>query len=105
MLCDAHLHSDRSDGELSAAALVDTVADAGIGVMALTDHDTTAGHEAARHRAHERGVRFVGGIEMTTYDARRVVHVLGLSVADRNEELARANGIANGVFGVNQRRW
>ncbi|MBV8222378.1 MAG: PHP domain-containing protein [Candidatus Eremiobacteraeota bacterium] len=105
MLCDLHLHSDRSDGELAPEAVVDTAAGAGVALIALTDHDTTAGHAPARIRAAQRGVRFVGGIEMTTYDAGRVVHVLGLGVSDTDEGLRYANDIATRVFGANQQRW
>jgi len=105
MLCDLHLHSHHSDGELSPRALIDVVADAGVDLVALTDHDTTAGHAAARQRAQERGVRFIGGIEMTAYGGDRVVHVLGLNVADDNEDVAFANRVATGAFGANQRRW
>ena len=105
MLCDLHLHSHHSDGELSPDALIDVVADAGVELAALTDHDTTAGHAAARRRAVKRGVRFVGGIEMTAYAGDRVVHVLGLNISEDDEDMAYANRIANGVFGANQRRW
>ncbi len=105
MLCDLHLHSDRSDGELATEALIDTVAAAGVGLVALTDHDTTAGHAAAAQRASERGIRFVGGVEMTTFGGGRVVHVLGIGVATDDKELAFANGVASRVFGENQRRW
>jgi predicted metal-dependent phosphoesterase TrpH len=105
MLCDLHLHSDRSDGEFSPDAVIDTVASAGVAVAALTDHDTTAGHATARRRAEQRGVRFIGGIEMTTYGVGRVVHVLGLNVADGDDGLEYANAHAQSVFGANQRRW
>jgi hypothetical protein len=94
MWCDFHLHSDHSDGEFPPTKVVDIVADAGIGVMALTDHDTTAGHDEARARATARGLTFVGGIEMTAYAAPEVVHVLGLGVSTHDAGLARANAIA-----------
>jgi predicted metal-dependent phosphoesterase TrpH len=105
MWCDFHLHSDHSDGEFAPARVVDMVADAGIGVMALTDHDTTAGHEEARARAKARGLTFVGGIEMTAYAEPEVVHVLGLRVSTDDGGLARANAIAMDVWSDNQRRW
>ncbi|MBV8171970.1 MAG: PHP domain-containing protein [Candidatus Eremiobacteraeota bacterium] len=105
MLCDLHLHSNRSDGELAPEAVVDAVADAGVELVALTDHDTTAGHAAARTRAADRGVRFIGGIEMTTYDAGRVVHVLGFNVSDRDGDLRFANEQTSQIFGENQERW
>lgn len=105
MLCDLHLHSHFSDGELSPAALVDTVTDAGVELLALTDHDTTAGHAEARRRADERGVRFIGGIEMTTFGGDRVAHVLGLGVDGDNADLAYANRVADAVWAANQQRW
>ncbi len=67
---DLHLHSTASDGRLDPAALVRHVADCGVELMALTDHDTVAGIEAAaaaartgrdrlrrRHRAVRRVAR------------------------------------------------
>jgi 3',5'-nucleoside bisphosphate phosphatase len=103
--CDLHLHSHCSDGELSPSALIDTVADAGITIAALTDHDTTDGFDEANARAQARGVRFIGGIELTTYGGGRVVHVLGLGVRSSDEELTFANANARGVWDQNQRRW
>ena len=44
---DLHTHSDRSDGALPPAELVLRAATAGVEVLALTDHDTTAGVDAA----------------------------------------------------------
>lgn len=105
MLCDLHVHSNCSDGEFSPSEVIDTLAAAGLSLIALTDHDTTAGLEEARSRAHLRNVRFVGGIEMTTYGAGTVVHVLGLGVHAGNENLEFANRIANRAFGENQERW
>ena len=105
MIADFHLHSDQSDGELSPSALVDVVADAGIAIMALTDHDTTAGHDRARARCAERGIAFVGGVEMTTYAMDRVIHVLGLGVRTDDAALARAGATAQANFAENQRAW
>jgi 3',5'-nucleoside bisphosphate phosphatase len=105
MWCDFHLHSYHSDGEFSPSRVVDIVTDAGIDALALTDHDTTAGHAAARERALERGALFIGGIEMTVYAAGQVVHLLGLGVPDRDEGLASANAVALDVWSENQRRW
>ena len=38
-MCDLHMHSNASDGLLSAEALVDAMAAGGVRLMALTDHD------------------------------------------------------------------
>ena len=76
-MIDLHLHSTASDGRLSPADLVDAAADAGVRVMALTDHDTTAGVEEARGRAAHRGIEVVPGIEITAVEAGHDIHVLG----------------------------
>ena len=49
---DLHTHSTASDGSLSPTELVQRAAACGIEVLALTDHDQTAGlAEAARAAA------------------------------------------------------
>ena len=105
MIGDFHLHSNRSDGRLSPPALIDVVADAGVQVAALTDHDTTAGVQEAASRARERGLTFLPGIEMTTFGFERVVHVLGLGIDPEHTDLHKANQVASAVWDANQCRW
>ena len=105
MLGDFHLHSHHSDGRLDPSSLVDLVADAGVAVLALTDHDTMAGVAQASQRARERGVRFAPGIEITSFAYGRVIHILGLGVDSSNKRMAAANAIAADVWDANQRRW
>lgn len=105
MIADFHLHSNHSDGELSPSALVDVVADSGIEIMALTDHDTTAGHEEAQAQCDRRGIRLVRGIELTTYAMGRVIHVLGLGVRSDDDGLSRAGATARANFAKNQQQW
>lgn len=76
MYFDGHLHSTCSDGNLSPSALVDMVNKQGVRVMALTDHDTIAGHVAAHARCNELGLRFVAGVEMSVEHGGREIHVL-----------------------------
>jgi predicted metal-dependent phosphoesterase TrpH len=102
---DFHVHSDCSDGRLAPAALIDVLADAGVQIAALTDHDTTAGAAEAATRARERGLTLLPGIEMTTFGFERVIHVLGLGVDPEHAELAEANRIAMAVWDANQCRW
>jgi predicted metal-dependent phosphoesterase TrpH len=105
LIADLHLHSNHSDGELSPSALVDAVADAGVAVMALTDHDTTAGHEQAQAQCNRRGIRLVRGIELTTYAMGRVIHVLGLGVRSDDDGLLHAGATARANFAQNQQQW
>ncbi len=99
------MHSHCSDGRLDPSSLVDLVGDAGVEIFALTDHDTTAGHPAAKLRANERALKFIPGIEMTTYAHGRVIHVLGLGCDGSHDELRAANAIAESVWDANQCRW
>nr|WP_221204164.1 PHP domain-containing protein [Modestobacter versicolor] len=61
---DLHTHSSVSDGTDSPAALVATAAAAGLDVVALTDHDTTAGWAAAE-AARPPGLTLVPGLELS----------------------------------------
>ncbi|GAA4745165.1 PHP domain-containing protein [Modestobacter marinus] len=64
MRIDLHTHSSVSDGTDSPAALVATAAAAGLDVVALTDHDTTAGWSLAE-AARPSGVTLVPGMELS----------------------------------------
>ncbi|AEB42762.1 PHP domain-containing protein [Micromonospora maris] len=61
---DLHTHSTASDGTLSPPQLVRAAAEAGLDVVAITDHDTTAGWEPAL-QALPGGLRLVRGAELS----------------------------------------
>ncbi|MFG3553309.1 PHP domain-containing protein [Micromonospora sp. NPDC047557] len=63
---DLHAHSTASDGTLSPADLVRAGADAGLDVLAITDHDTTAGWAPAV-RALPPGLRLIRGAELSCH--------------------------------------
>lgn len=63
---DLHAHSTASDGTLSPAELVRAGADAGLDVLAITDHDTTAGWAPAV-RALPPGLRLIRGAELSCH--------------------------------------
>jgi 3',5'-nucleoside bisphosphate phosphatase len=64
MRIDLHTHSTASDGTLTPAELVRAAADAGLDVVALTDHDTTAGWAPAT-AALPDGLTLVRGAELS----------------------------------------
>ncbi len=64
MRIDLHAHSNASDGTSTPAELVALAADAGLDVVALTDHDTTAGWAEAI-RARPAGLTLVPGAELS----------------------------------------
>src|SRR5215218_5004352 len=64
MRIDLHTHSSVSDGTESPAELLSTARTAGLDVIALTDHDTTAGWSAAE-AARPPGLTVVPGMEFS----------------------------------------
>jgi len=86
-LIDIHSHSTASDGQYPAAEVAARAAAAGLGVWALTDHDSVAGLDSAREAAAAHGLRFVPGIELSVHLERREVHLLGHFVDARSAAL------------------
>ena len=91
MRADLHVHSSASDGTDPPAEVMHRAARAGLGVVALTDHDTVAGHAEARAAAGP--VTLLPGMELSCRLDGRSLHVLAyLFDADQPElaaELAR----------------
>jgi predicted metal-dependent phosphoesterase TrpH len=84
---DLHSHSLASDGSLAPAGLVEAAHDAGIGVLALTDHDTTDGIGEAAGAARALGLRLIPGAEISVTWQAQTVHILGLGLDTANAEL------------------
>ena len=76
MKIDLHSHSTHSDGKETVQQIFQYAAEAGLDVLALTDHDTTAGWDEARIEAAKHGITFVPGIEITTKHHGVSVHML-----------------------------
>jgi predicted metal-dependent phosphoesterase TrpH len=85
---DLHLHSNESVGTDSPAQVMADAAAAGLGTVALTDHDTMAGWDAASTRARELGLTLIRGIEFSTQIEYASVHILGYLPDRYNEEFA-----------------
>ncbi len=80
LLCDLHTHSTCSDGTASPAEVVRLAHSAGLAAMALTDHDTLLGTEAAQAEGARLGVRVVPGVELSLEHERGTFHLIGLGV-------------------------
>jgi len=77
MKIDLHTHSTASDGLYSPAELLRQAQAAGLSLLALTDHDTTNGLEAALAAGETHHLEVIPGIEVNTDIAGAEVHVLG----------------------------
>lgn len=73
---DLHTHSRVSDGTESPAELVRAAATAGLGTVALTDHDSTAGWGEAAAEAEAVGITLIPGMELSTRIGWSSVHLL-----------------------------
>jgi predicted metal-dependent phosphoesterase TrpH len=78
MTIDLHTHSSVSDGTDAPAVLVRAAAAAGLTVVALADHDTTAGWGQALAAAEGSGVEVVPAVEVSTRWRGSDVHLLAL---------------------------
>lgn len=84
---DLHSHSLASDGTLSPSELVARAHDAGVMVLALTDHDETGGLAEAGDAADRTGIGFVPGIEISVTWGSNTIHVVGLNIDAANQQL------------------
>jgi predicted metal-dependent phosphoesterase TrpH len=84
---DLHVHSNASDGTDGPAEVMRRAADAGLDVVALTDHDTTAGHPAARE-ALPGSLILLPGMELSSDLDGRSVHLLAYLFDPAYPELA-----------------
>ncbi len=94
---DLHLHTFFSDGTFAPEEVVARGVEAGLGVLALTDHDTLEGCARMAAAAAAAGVEFVPGTELTAEAEGKEVHILGYwldaSHPRLRSELARFQGV------------
>jgi 3',5'-nucleoside bisphosphate phosphatase len=81
---DLQSHSTHSDGALPATEVVQLAADAGVELLALSDHDTIGGVSEAVAEGERLGVRVVSAVEISAVDAGstvpRELHILGYCI-------------------------
>lgn len=70
---DLQTHTTASDGALSTPELVSAAREAGVAVMAITDHETVAGWP----KTTGRFPRVVGGVEISSFLDDQEFHLLG----------------------------
>lgn len=91
---DLQSHSTRSDGVLEPAAVVAAAAQAGVELLALSDHDTLAGVPEALAAGVEQGIAVVPAIEISAIDdggasgVARELHILGYLIDHTDPQLA-----------------
>ncbi|MGB3138245.1 MAG: PHP domain-containing protein [Nodosilinea sp.] len=79
-MLDLHSHTTFSDGTLTPTELVAAAIAAGVKALAITDHDTLAGWDeaiAAAKSASDGELEVVPGVELSTVENGRSLHILG----------------------------
>jgi predicted metal-dependent phosphoesterase TrpH len=85
---DLQSHSRHSDGALSPGAVVAAAGDAGVELLALSDHDTVDGVREALEAAEDRPIRLVPAVEISALDGDQGdLHILGYLVDHRDATL------------------
>ena len=91
---DLHTHSKCSDGTYSVKELMDYAHEKNLAAIALTDHDTVDGLDEASSYVKENypDMEFVPGIEFSTVEEGKDVHIVGLYIDHHNEEFKKKLG-------------
>lgn len=85
---DLQSHSRHSDGALAPGEVVQAAAQAGVELLALSDHDNVAGVAEARGAATQAGIALVPAVEISAIDrGQSDLHILGYLIDDRDPVL------------------
>lgn len=74
---DLHTHTTASDGTLFPKELVIKAQACNVGIIAITDHDTTEGIKEAELVGSQLGIKIIPGIELSTMHNKENIHILG----------------------------
>jgi hypothetical protein len=98
---DLHMHTDHSyDCETPVEVLLAAAKEAGLGAIAVTDHNEISGALEAREKAKGTGVKVIVGEEVKTAEQGEVIGLFieekiprGLSMAETVAEIKRQGGL------------
>lgn len=81
-LYDLHSHTTASDGYLTPQALVARAVEMRVGVLAITDHDSTEGLARAAQAIADNHLplQLVNGVEISTLWENHEIHIVGLGI-------------------------
>src|SRR5437899_2264448 len=80
MRIDLHTHTTASDGLLAPEPLVALAHDAGVGVLAVADHDSTDSVDPAIAAGARVGIEVIPAVEINTDVHESEIHILGYYV-------------------------
>lgn len=86
-IADLHTHTLFSDGKLSPEELLAKAVDSGLSAISVTDHDTIDGCLYIQKIIDDYPIRFVNGIELSSHEKGREIHILGYGFDINNSRL------------------
>ena len=86
-MIDLHVHSTASDGTETPSHLIEMAKNIGLAAIALTDHDTVSGVQEFLDAGQGSGIKAIPGVEISSWDRSKELHIVGLFIDPRNEEL------------------
>ena len=93
-MIDLHIHTTASDGQYTPTHIVRMASDAGLSLIAITDHDTVSGIAEGSGAAQKAGLGFIPGIEISV-SGDNEIHILGYNIDIGNARLtAMCDGFA-----------
>lgn len=90
MRIDLHIHTNKSDGELSPKEVIEEASKNGIYAISIADHDTTeAYNDELFEFANNKNVKLINGVEISTKIKKVGIHVLGYNYDLNNENFKK----------------
>ena len=86
LLVDLHSHSFFSDGSMSPEELVKAAKENGVGVLALTDHNTVDGNELFGDECSKNNIKHIHAVEIDALDGSEHFHVLAYGFDSKDKE-------------------
>ena len=87
-LIDLHCHSNKSDGSMTPAELVEHAKKSSLTAIALSDHDTTSGLDEAISAANNLSIELIPAIELSVSSITET-HILGYFI-DYKSDIMRS---------------
>ncbi|WP_311516324.1 PHP domain-containing protein [uncultured Anaerococcus sp.] len=88
---DLHAHTNHSDGLLEIEEVLTLAKEAGVEVLAITDHDTSNHFGEIKKKADEIGIKTLKALEMSCYDYQvdKKVHIVALFMPEKTPHIDR----------------
>lgn len=85
-IADLHTHSYYSDGTMSPKEILTVALEKGVGILAITDHDTLEGSLELQELCTGYDILYIPGVELDSIDYEANIHILGYGMDLQNEE-------------------